>query len=145
MAKLNVKDSQFLTGAAGAAPATAVAQVREGNVDLGEVSMVDTTTVTDATKTQVAGIRESMAGTVTLVWDPASATHATLMAAYLAKTLIGIGFNLRDNASPTPATVVKYYGDGFVTNISAPIASSGGNGAMECTVNFKLSGKYTKA
>lgn len=141
MAKLNVKDSQFLIGASGGAPATVAAQVKDGNVELGEVSMVDTTTITDGTKTQVAGVRDSMSGSVTLVWDPAVATHATLMTNYLAKTLTAIGFALRDN---TPASIVTYYGDGYVTNISAPIAVSGGNGAMECSINFKLSGKYTK-
>lgn len=141
MSKLNVKDSQFLIGVAGGAPATPVAQVKDGNVELGEVSMVKTTTITDSTQTQVPGVRDSMSGTITVVWGPGVATHATLMTNYLAKTKTAIGFALRDNA---PANVVTYYGDGYLLNVSAPIASSGGNGAMECTVKFKLSGKYTK-
>lgn len=140
MAKFNVKDSQFLIGASGGAPATVVAQVRDGNVDLGEVSMVETTTITDATKTMTAGVRDSMSGSVTLVWDPAVATHATLMTNYLAKTLTAIGFKLRDNA---PSDKKFWYGDGYITNISAPIASNGGDAVMECTVNFKLSGAHT--
>lgn len=139
--KLNVKDSQFLLGVAGGAPATVVAQVRDGSVDLGEVTLVDTTTTTDSTNSQVPGVRESMEGTVTLVWDPSEATHATLMGNYLAKTKTAIGFAVRSNA---PADLVKYYGDGYIINVSAPIAVQGGNGAMECTVKFKLSGKYTK-
>ena len=141
MPKLNVKDAQLLTGVAGANPAVVLAQVKDGNVELGELSMVDTTTMTDSTKTQVAGVRDSMGGSVTVVWDPGAATHATLMTSYLAKTKIALGFDLRTNA---PASIVKYYGDGYVTNCSAPIAVSGGNGAMECTFNFKLSGPYTK-
>jgi hypothetical protein len=137
MAKLNVKDSQFLVGG------NPVAQVRDGSVDLGEVSMVDVTTTTDTTNAQVAGIRESMEGTVTLVWDPAETTHASLLTAYLAGTLLtGLGFRVRDN---TPTNIVSYTGSGFILNISAPIATQGGNSAMECTVRFKLSGKYTKA
>lgn len=143
MSKLNVKDSQFLIGTAGGAPATQVAQVRDGNVSLGEVSLVDTTTITDGTKTSTAGVRDSMSGSVTLVWDPDSATHATLMTNYLAKTLTAIGFKTRTNAS-TPVDVAFHYGDGYITNISAPIASGGGNAAMECTVNFKLAGAFTR-
>lgn len=138
--KFNVKDSQFLVGTAGGAPATVIAQVRDGDVTLGEVSMVETTTITDGTKTMTAGVRETMGGTITLVWDPAVATHATLMSNYLAKTLTAVGFKLRDN---TPADVRFYYGDGYITNISAPIASGGGNATMECTVTFKLAGPFT--
>lgn len=140
MAKFNVKDSQFLVGTAGGAPATNIAQVRDGDVSLGEVSMVETTTITDGTKTMTAGVRETMGGTITLVWDPAVATHATLMTNYLAKTLTAIGFKLRNN---TPSDVKFYYGDGYITNISAPIASGGGNAVMECTVSFKLAGPFT--
>lgn len=140
MAKFNVTNSQFLTGTAGAAPATVLAQVRDGDVTLGEVSMVETTTITDGTKTMTAGHRDTMGGTISLIWDPGIATHATLMTAYLAKTLISIGFKLRN---ATPADVEFYYGDGFITNISAPIASGGGNAVMECTVTFKLAGPFT--
>lgn len=140
MAKFNVTNSQFLTGTAGALPATVLAQVKDGSVDLGDVSMVETTVMTDGTKTMTAGVRETMSGSVTLVWDPGVATHATLMTAYLAKTLISIGFKLRD---ATPTDKKHWYGDGFITNISAPIASGGGDAAMECTVNFKLAGAYT--
>lgn len=142
MSKLNIKDSQFLIGTAGGAPATVAAQVRDGDVSLGEVSMVETTTITDATKTMTAGVRDTMGGTITLVWDPAVATHATLMTNYLAKTLMAIGFKLRDN---TPADVKFWYGDGYITNISAPIASNGGDAVMECTVTFKLAGPFTTA
>lgn len=142
MSKLNIKDSQFLIGTAGGAPATVAAQVRDGDVTLGEVSMVETTTITDATKTMTAGVRDTMGGTITLVWDPAVATHATLMTNYLAKTLMAIGFKLRDN---TPSDVKFWYGDGYITNISAPIASNGGDAVMECTVTFKLAGPFTAA
>jgi len=142
MAKFNVKNSQFLTGTVGGAPTTEIAQVRDGDVTLGEVSMVETTTLTDGTKTMTAGVRETMGGTITIVWDPAIATHATLMTAYLAKTAISIGFKLRDTAA-SPATIKHWYGDGFITNLSAPIASSGGNAVMECTVTFKLKGALT--
>jgi hypothetical protein len=144
MAKLNVKDSQFLTGTAGGAPASVIAQVRDGDVSLGEVSMIETTTITDGTKTMTAGSRDTMGGSITLVWDPAATTHAALMTAYLAKTLLAIGFKLRDNAS-TPADVKSFYGNGYITNISAPIASNGGDAVMECTVNFKLAGPFTTA
>jgi hypothetical protein len=142
MPKLNVKDSQFLTGSAGSAPSTVIAQVRDGDVSLGEVSMVETTTITDGTKTMTAGSRDTMGGTITLVWDPGVATHATLMTSYLAKTLLSIGFKLRDN---TPSDVKSFYGEGYITNISAPIASNGGDAVMECTVTFKLAGKFTSA
>jgi hypothetical protein len=144
MPKLNVKDSQFLTGSAGGAPSTAIAQVRDGDVSLGEVSMVETTTITDGTKTMTAGSRDTMGGTITIVWDPGIATHATLMTSYLAKTLLSIGFKLRDNAT-SPADVKFFHGDGYITNISAPIASNGGDAVMECTVSFKLAGKFTSA
>lgn len=143
MAKLNVKDSQFLIGSAGGAPATVVAQVRDGDVTLGEVSMIETTTITDGTKTMTAGVRDTMGGTITLVWDPAVATHATLMTNYLAKTLMAIGFKLRDNTPVTPGDVKFWYGDGYTTNISAPIASNGGDAVMECTATFKLAGPFT--
>lgn len=144
MAKLNVKNAQFLYGGAGGAPSTVFGQVSSGSIDLGEVSMVDVTTITDGTKKNVAGTRESMSGSVTLVWDPAESSHAALMTKYLAKTLGSIGFKLR-TAAASPTDIVTYYGDGFITNISAPIASNAGDSAMECTMNFKLSGDYTKA
>lgn len=140
MAKFNVKDSQFLIGSAGGAPGTVVAQVRDGDVSLGEVSMIETTTITDPAKTMTAGVRDTMGGTITLVWDPAVATHATLMTNYLAKTLMAIGFKLRNN---TPSDVKFWYGDGYITNISAPIASNGGDAVMECTATFKLAGPFT--
>jgi hypothetical protein len=143
MSKLNVKNAQFLYGAAGGVPATVFGQVMSGSVDLGEVSMVDTTTVTDETKTNVAGTRESMSGSVTLAWDPAESSHAALMTKYLAKTLGSIGFKLRTTAA-SPVDIVHYYADAFITNISAPIASNAGDSAMECTMNFKASGAYTK-
>jgi hypothetical protein len=142
MSKFNVKDSQFLIGAAAGTPATVAAQVKSGDVSLGEVSMVDTTTITDGTKTSVAGVRDTMGGSITIVWDPALATHATLMTNYLAKTAMSLGFKLRDT---TPTDKKFFYGDGFITNISAPIASGGGDAAMECTVNFKLKKAHTTA
>jgi len=144
MAKLNVKNSQFLYGTAMAAPALVFGQVRDGSVDLGERSMVDTTTITDGTKTSVAGVRESMSGTVTVVWDPAETSHAALMTKYLAKTLGSLGFKLFTTAS-TPVLIKHIYGDGYITNISAPIASNAGDAAMECTFSFKLTGAYTEA
>jgi hypothetical protein len=143
MAKFNVRNAQFLTGAAAGVPSTEIAQVRDGDVTLGELSMVETTTITDATKTMTSGVRETMGGTITIVWDPAAATHSTLMTTYLAKTAISIGFKLRDTATSPPATIKHWYGDGFITNLSAPIASSGGNAVMECTVTFKLKDKLT--
>ena len=140
--KFNVKNAQFLTGAAAGVPSTEIAQVRDGDVTLGELSMVETTTITDATKTMTSGVRETMGGTITIVWDPAAATHSTLMTSYLAKTVLSIGFKLRDTAA-SPATIKHWYGDGFITNLSAPIASGGGNAVMECTVTFKLKGALT--
>jgi uncharacterized lipoprotein YajG len=142
MAKFNVKDSDFLYGTAGGAPATIAGQVADGSVDLGEVSLVEVTTKDNATKQNVAGVRDTMGGSFTLVWDPALASHAALMTAYLAKTKTALGFKLSDN---TPAQVEFFYGDGYITNISAPIASGGGNSRMECSVSFKLSGPYTRA
>lgn len=141
MAKFNVKNAQFLIGTAGGAPATAVAQVRDGEVTIGELSMVETTTITDEAKTMTAGLRDTMGGAITIIWDPAVATHGTLMTNYLAKTLTAIGFKIRNAAS---SDVQFWYGDGFITNISAPIASNAGDAAMECTVSFKLAGAYTK-
>lgn len=141
MAKFNVKNAQFLTGTVGGAPSTEIAQVRDGDVTLGEMSMVETTTITDGTKTMTAGVRETMGGTITIVWDPSIATHTSLMTTYLAKTAISISFKLRD-AAASPATLNHWYGDGFITNISAPIASRGGNAVMECTVTFKLKGRF---
>jgi hypothetical protein len=149
MSKLNVKDSQFLLGAtvaAGAtpsAPSTAIAQVRDGNVTLGAVSMVETTTITDAAKTMTAGTRDTMGGSITIAWDPALATHGTLMTTFLAKTRTTIGFKIRDNEA-TPGDVVSYYGAGYITDVSAPIASKGGDALMECTVTFKLAEKFYK-
>lgn len=139
--KINVKDSQLRIGVAGGAPATVIAQIKDGTVDLGEVSMSDATSTTDATNVMVPGIRESMEGQFTLQWDPALATHITLMTNYLAKTLMAIGFDVRSNA---PASIVAYHGDAFIINMSAPLAVQGGNGVMESTLKFKLSGKYTK-
>ena len=149
MAKLNVKNAQFLYGAAGTVgspgtPATVFGQVKDGSVDLGEVNLIDTTTMTDGTKTVTAGTRDSMSGNVTLIWDPAETSHAALMTKYLAKTLGSLGFKLRTtDASPT--TVVFYSGDGYITNITAPIASNAGDAAMECTMSFKLTGAFVKA
>jgi len=143
MSKLNVKNAQFLYGTAGGAPASVFGQVRDGSVDLGEWSMVETTTVTDGTKTMVPGVRESMTGSVTLVWDPAESSHAALMTNYLAKTKTAIGFKLRTSAT-SPVDIKFFYGDAFITNISAPIASNAGDATMECTLNFKLTGVYTE-
>lgn len=143
MPKLNVKNAQFLYGTAAGVPATVFGQVASGSVDLGEVNLVDTTTITDGTKTSTPGTRDSMSGSVTLVWDPAESSHAALMTKYLAKTLGSIGFKLRTTAA-SPTDIVHYYGDGYITNISAPIASNAGDSAMECTMNFKLTGPFTK-
>ena len=143
MAKLNVKNAQFLYGAAAGVPATVFGQVRDGSVDLGEWSLVDGTTITDGTKTATPGTRESMSGQVTLVWDPAESSHAALMTKYLAKALGSIGFKLRTTAA-SPTDIVHFYGDAFITNISAPIASNGGDASMECTMSFKLTGAYTQ-
>jgi len=143
MAKLNVKNAQFLYGSAAGVPATVFGQVADGSVDLGDVNLIDTTTITDGTKTKVGGTREAMSGTVKVIWDPAESSHAALMTKYLAKTKGSIGFKLRDTAG-TPADIVHYYGDAFITNISAPIGSNAGDAAMECTLSFKLTGPYTK-
>ena len=96
MAKLNVKNAQFLYGAAGTVgapgtPSTVFGQVKDGSVDLGEVNLIDTTTMTDGTKTVTAGTRDSMSGNVTLIWDPAETSHAALMTKYLAKTPGSLG------------------------------------------------------
>ena len=143
MSKLNVKNFQFLYGAAGGSPATAFGQVRSGSVDLGELSMIDSTVITDGRKTNVPGVRESMSGTVTVAWDPAESSHAAIMSRYLGKTLGSIGFKLRSTAA-TPADIKFFYGDGYITNVSAPIASSAGDALMECTFSFKLTGAYTE-
>jgi hypothetical protein len=144
MPKLNVKNAQFLFGSAAGIPSTPFGQVVSGSIDLGEVNMVDTTTITDGTKTMVAGTRESISGSVTLVWDPAESSHAALMTKYLAKTLGSIGFKLR-TSSASPTDIVHYYSDAYITNISAPIGSNAGDSAMECTMSFKGTDKFTRA
>ena len=144
MSKLNVKNAQFLYGTAGAAPATPFGQVRSGSIDLGELSMIESTVMSSGRKTNVSGARETASGSVTVAWDPAETSHAALMSRYLGKTLGAIGFKLRSSAA-TPTDINSFYGDGYITNISAPIASSAGDALMECTFNFKLAGVLTVA
>lgn len=144
MSKLNVKNAQFLIGTAAGIPATVVGQVRSGSVDLGEQSLIDSTVITDGTKQKVPGVRESMSGTVTVAWDPADTQHAAVMTKYLGKTLGSIGFKLRTTAA-SPTDIVHFYGDGYFTNVSAPIASNAGDALMEATFSFKLTGRYTQA
>jgi hypothetical protein len=133
MAKYNVKDSTFVTGAAGGAPSTVVGQVASGSIEAGEASLVDVTTVGDATKQRVRGVKESLSGSIELVWDPAETSHASLMSSYLAKTLISVGFILKNGASATSTL----YSNGYITNVSAPIEV---DGAMSCTISFKGTG-----
>lgn len=132
MPKYNVKASTISLGGN-------VAQVRSSDIDLGEVSMVETTTISDGTKTMSAGLRDTMGGTVTVVWDPA--LHATAMSAYMNKTSVAIAVTyagIPSSGGTTPTTLFSRSGQGFITNISAPIG--GADAVMECTFSFKLRG-----
>ncbi len=132
MAKTTTSAIVFKIGTAGGAPATTVGQVRSSDIDFGSLNLVDSTTSTDGTKTNLAGTFEPLSGTVTVAFDGAEAGIAACITAYLAKTLISFGVTYAD------AGLAVVYSDGFVTNVSGPAA--GVDTLSEVTITLMGSG-----
>ncbi len=132
MAKTTTSAIVFKIGTAGGAPATTVGQVRSSDIDFGSLNLVDSTTSTDGTKTNLAGTFEPLSGTVTVAFDGAEAGIAACITAYLAKTLSSFGVTYAD------AGLAVVYSDGFVTNVSGPAA--GVDTLSEVTITLMGSG-----
>lgn len=124
MADLIGNDILLYIGTAGSAPATAVTQFKNPSFNLGDTTLVDTTTVGDGTKTNKPGTHAPAKLTFTLNFDPSETSHATLLTNKSAKTRFSFGLTTPD----TGAAV--FWANGYVesfefsTDSDAPITAS---------------------
>jgi hypothetical protein len=132
--KFSAKGAIINTGTKSVAPATQIGQVESGEVDFGELNLINVTTLEDLRKNYVPGTHEAMSMNVTVTWDPALIGHAAAMTAYLNKTEVSAGLTYPD----TGAAVV--YSNGFWTNVSTPVAV---DGKLSAAFNFSGSGELT--
>lgn len=135
MAKTTTAAILFKIGTAGGSPGTTIGQVRASDIDWGSLNLVDSTTSTEGTKTNLAGTKEPLSGSVTVAFDGAEAGIAAAASAWAAKTLISFGVTYADAGSAV------IYSDGFVTNISGPAA--GVDTLSEVTITLMGSGPAT--
>ena len=124
----------FKTGSAGAEPGTTIAQFESGEINLGTINMVDTTGLSDATKTMAPGTKEPIRITGTLRFDPGDNDHDSIVDAMLAKTLISAGIYYPNNAT------TEVYSDGYITEFSTPFAV---DGALNASFTFQGTGAPT--
>jgi hypothetical protein len=111
--------------------------VSDGNVDFGELNLVDTTCTTDFTKTYEAGTFEAASGSVTI-------NDTTALADWLSAYY--------DGTPPTPTTTIVFnWPDpgaasisitGFITNVSLPV---GVDASYSAAFSFKGTGAITFA
>ena len=121
-------------GAATVIPAVALTQITDISPDLGATNMVDTTTIGDGTKTNAPGTHEAMEFSVTLNFDPAEASHATLLTNKAAKTRMTFGIITPD----TGAAI--FWANGYITTFSM---SGGVDSVLTASVTFKADSAYT--
>lgn len=134
MAKYSANGASVVYGTAGVAPATALGQVDSGDVDLGELTMTDVSTLSDTRKDYVPGMHESFSFSCVVTWDPALSGHAAAMSAYLARTKISAGMVFPD------AGAAIVWSDGFWTNVTPAVAV---DGKLSATFTFKGVGAVT--
>lgn len=135
MAKKTTAGILCQIGTAGGAPATTIGQVRSSDIDWGARNMVDSTTSTETTKTNLAGTKEPLSGSVTVAFDGSETGFAAAATAWAAGTLISFGFTYSD------AGAAVIYSDGYVTNITTP--GAGVDTLSEATITFMGSGAPT--
>lgn len=109
--------------------------VSDGNIDFGELNLVETTCTTDLTKTYEAGTFEGASGSVTI-------NDTTALAAWLSA--------YDDGTPPTPSTTVLFtWPDtgaatisvtAFITNVSLPV---GVDASYSAAFSFKGTGAIT--
>jgi hypothetical protein len=109
--------------------------VSDGNVDFGELNLVDTTCTTDLTKTYEAGTFEAASGSVTL-------NESTALSTWLSA--------FDDGVPPTPSTTIIFtWPDtgaatisvtGFITNVSLPV---GVDASFSAAFSFTGTGAIT--
>ena len=121
-------------GAATVIPAVALTQITDISPDLGATNLVDTTTIGDGTKTAAPGTHEAMEFSVTLNFDPAEASHATLLTNKAAKTRMTFGVITPDTGNAI------FWANGYITTLSM---SGGVDSVLTASVTFKADGAYT--
>ena len=121
-------------GAATVIPAVALTQITDISPDLGATNLVDTTTIGDGTKTAAPGTHEAMEFSVTLNFDPAEASHATLLTNKAAKTRMTFGVITPDTGNAI------FWANGYITTLSM---SGGVDSVLTASVTFKADSAYT--
>lgn len=102
--------------------------VESGDVDFGELNLVETTCSTNKTKTYVAGTFNSASGSVTINDDTSLANWLTAYGTDAAiPTAVAIVFTWPDSGSAALTF------NGFITNVSLPV---GVDQAATVTFNF---------
>lgn len=134
MARYTAKDTQLLIGAAGSpssAPATVVAQLRDGSFEGAEIGLIDVTVLADDWRERLPGLGEPMSLEAEFLYDPADTNMATLQTNWLAKTKMTFGLRLPDAGNAV------WWSEGWVTNISV---SAGVDSELTATVSFSGTG-----
>jgi hypothetical protein len=121
-------------GTAALAPTTPLTQVTDISPDLGATNMVDTTTISDGTKTVAPGTHEGAEFGFTLNFDPSETSHATLLTNKAAKTRMSFGITTPD----TGAAV--FWANGYITTLTL---SGGVDSVLSASVSFKADSAYT--
>jgi hypothetical protein len=116
---------------AAATPTTVLASVKSVMISVGDVSLVDVTTHDSTTTKDFVHpkLRDTLSADLTLVWDPAEATHEAIRAAHAAGTLWYLTFILPDAGAAT------YEASGYLIGFSIPALTPEGD--LEVTLKFK--------
>lgn len=136
MAKFNAAGATFLWGAAAGAPDTTIGQVISGDVDFGNLNMVDSTTIDNTRKTAIPGTFEPLQINVTVQWDPVttSVNHDDILTDFLAKTTKAVGVKFANS----DASFV--YADGNWTSVTSAVAV---DDRMQASFSFQSTGAVT--
>lgn len=137
MAKIAAKGVIVKTGSA-ATPSTSLANVKSVSIDTGSREMINTTTHDSATTKDYipAPLRDTVSAEISLVWDPAAATHDELVDAHLAGTKWYFTFIMPD------AGAAAFACGGYITGLSVPSLDPE-TGALMCTVSYKADSAET--
>ena len=135
MARFTAKGTKLLIGATGSpstAPATSVAQLRDGSFEGGEIGMIDVTVLADEFREFLPGLGSPMNVEAEFIWDPADTNMSTILTNWLAKTKMTFGLEFPDSGAAV------YWTEGWVTNVSI-------QGSLDtelvATVSFSGTGK----
>ena len=99
MADLIANDLLIYIGTAGVAPAVALTQVTDVSHNLGDTTLIDTTTIGDGTQTNKPGTHAPLQMTVTVNLDPSETSHSTIISNKIAKTRMSFGVTTPDTGA----------------------------------------------